>query len=43
MKIKLLSSSSKQHINGKIKCELKQTNSNAVQKVQQIIVRLEKN
>jgi len=43
MKTKLLSSSSKQHINGKIKYELKETNSNAVQKLQHIIVRLEKN
>ena len=32
----------KQHIKGKIKYELKQTNSSAVQKLQQIIVRLEK-
>ena len=42
MEKKFVTYSSKQH-KGKIKYELKETNSNAVQKLQQIIVRLQKN
>ena len=37
-----ITSSSKQHIKSKTEYGLKQTNSNAVQKLQQIIVRLQK-
>ena len=41
MEKKIVTYSSKQH-KGKIKYELKETNSNAVQKLKQIIVRLQK-